>query len=419
MNKEDVTPDMDYYFNGLNMIFSRIDDDAAIENNSYMALQKEISRLGAPVIANEENPLKRAIYVNIMTYLHMYFNKLASRKHEIEFLESSRQAWVGPLFVREMVEQGYDEQNFFFYALKGLIRNGAKSAYILIYDKPIKYEKTDNWTVPDKLYLAAYYNGVVRESYEPDKRPVITVKDGIGDIVTGTNRRVVTYSLFDQDNQYGILMCECDESGIFTAYITSLQLSISIHFLEINKYKHEVEASLNDALSELEKKNQVLEFVSNSDPLTGLMNRRGLVEQALDRIKLNEGKRGYAIFADLDHLKQINDTFGHAEGDKAITAIADLLKENSSEDALIARIGGDEYLILDFDEDKLTSNPVDVIKNAYYELNKNSDLPYYIEASLGMTEFICRSGMKISDLLNMSDEVMYEAKKFRRSSVIK
>lgn len=73
------------------------------------------------------------------------------------------------------------------------------------------------------------------------------------------------------------------------------------------------------------------------------MNRRGLMEKAVQMNRKNDGKEMLILFADLDHLKEINDSFGHIEGDFAIKKCAETLKSVVGENGIIGRIGGDEF----------------------------------------------------------------------------
>jgi diguanylate cyclase (GGDEF)-like protein len=88
--------------------------------------------------------------------------------------------------------------------------------------------------------------------------------------------------------------------------------------------------------------------LSTRDPLTGLPNRRAFddaMEGALDAVR-RQGAR-YALLAiDVDHLKQINDAGGHAAGDAAIRAVADVMRRERRASDLPARVGGDELMIL-------------------------------------------------------------------------
>ena len=137
-------------------------------------------------------------------------------------------------------------------------------------------------------------------------------------------------------------------------------------------------------------------------------------------IKENKGKKAYLLFADIDHLKEINDTFGHAAGDFAIITAADYLRVCMPADAAVARIGGDEYVALVVAED---DNGCEVLtkrlEKHMCDFNKACDKPFYVEMSAGIVEFICEKNTDIPELLKHSDEVLYEEKKKRRATIRK
>ncbi|HVB90875.1 MAG TPA: diguanylate cyclase [Acidimicrobiales bacterium] len=115
-------------------------------------------------------------------------------------------------------------------------------------------------------------------------------------------------------------------------------------------------AALQSALNELqlsvrmrEAQRAFLQEQATRDPLTGLLNRgAGLEALQLDlaRVHRSDGELVLAIlFVDLDELKKINDTFGHDSGDKAILAVADALRANTRASDVVARFGGDEFVV--------------------------------------------------------------------------
>jgi len=91
-----------------------------------------------------------------------------------------------------------------------------------------------------------------------------------------------------------------------------------------------------------------LRRLSMTDETTGLFNRRGFnqaLERALDRAD-RYGEMGYLLIVDLNGFKQINDTYGHAAGDRVLTAVADFLSNSVRGSDEVARLGGDEFAVL-------------------------------------------------------------------------
>jgi len=94
--------------------------------------------------------------------------------------------------------------------------------------------------------------------------------------------------------------------------------------------------------------NQELQVLSLTDPLTGVLNRRGFEMQAHQYLKMaaRHKQNGYMFFIDIDNMKRINDYFGHSEGDEVLRETADILKHCFREVDIITRLGGDEFGVL-------------------------------------------------------------------------
>ena len=92
---------------------------------------------------------------------------------------------------------------------------------------------------------------------------------------------------------------------------------------------------------------EIAEKDAETDPLTGLINRRGI--DRLDGMELNSGAT--ALYIDLNKFKTINDTYGHDIGDEILNFVAQRLRTSVSEDDVVARLGGDEFLVLAFEND--------------------------------------------------------------------
>ena len=122
-----------------------------------------------------------------------------------------------------------------------------------------------------------------------------------------------------------------------------LEARIAVRTAELSQ----LNAALLEEIEERKSAELRLEKAATSDFLTGLLNRPAmltLLEQESDRVR--RGVAAYSLaLADLDHFKPINDRYGHAVGDQALTRIADLLRSSLRSQDAICRWGGDELLI--------------------------------------------------------------------------
>jgi len=157
--------------------------------------------------------------------------------------------------------------------------------------------------------------------------------------------------------------------------------------------------------------------LSITDQLTGLYNRRGFLSLAGQQLKLSErNKRGMLLFfADLDLLKQINDTIGHEEGDKALIETANVLKETFRSSDIIARLGGDEFAVLAIDTDELNSGVFTArLQQMTGIRNNQKNRRYKLSISMGCAYYDPENPRSIDDLIGRADRMMYERKQKKR-----
>jgi diguanylate cyclase (GGDEF)-like protein/PAS domain S-box-containing protein len=157
-----------------------------------------------------------------------------------------------------------------------------------------------------------------------------------------------------------------------------------------------------------------LRALSYADELTGLYNRRGFFALADQQLKLsNRDKRGrFLISADLDRLKDINDAFGHKEGDMVLLETARILKNSFRESDIIARIGGDEFVVLSMETPETNIENLTVrLKANLNEYNGRTNKPYKLSLSLGTKRYDSQYPCSIDELLSEADKLMYVQKK--------
>jgi diguanylate cyclase (GGDEF)-like protein/PAS domain S-box-containing protein len=153
------------------------------------------------------------------------------------------------------------------------------------------------------------------------------------------------------------------------------------------------------------------------DELTGLYNRRGWLELSKQglRIAQREKRPAAVVFADLNGMKLINDQYGHEEGDRALRDTARLLKKACREVDVIARFGGDEFVVfaLDFEDEGLNVLRQRV-RTATAELNLSGERLFQLSLSVGAAFFKLESPETIDELLDRADREMYAQKRARK-----
>ncbi|OBI87663.1 diguanylate cyclase [Mycobacterium sp. 1245805.9] len=151
---------------------------------------------------------------------------------------------------------------------------------------------------------------------------------------------------------------------------------------------------------------------SSTDPLTGLRNRRGFYRSA-SRLLTGQTPAPClsVLMLDLDNFKRINDTYGHATGDRILVAVADNLRRISRGGTVLARVGGEEFLVAE------TIGIQDALRTAEAMRSAIADTPWGVTASLGVSSIqLPREGATVNRqvverLVDAADGAMYEAKR--------
>jgi diguanylate cyclase (GGDEF)-like protein len=154
------------------------------------------------------------------------------------------------------------------------------------------------------------------------------------------------------------------------------------------------------------------------DDLTQISNRRGFISLAIHAINLCKrlNKPASLFFFDLDLFKEINDRYGHAEGDRALIGFTQILKKAFRESDVIGRLGGDEFVVLltnsNYEASNLILSRLEEIRKEY---NQKVARGYEVLCSFGIVEFDPHRHNSIEDLLEEADRLMYAQKKTKRA----
>ena len=166
--------------------------------------------------------------------------------------------------------------------------------------------------------------------------------------------------------------------------------------------------------------NALIDKLSNmyvTDVLTGLKNRHGfeLESHRMYNLVQTEGRTMAIIGIDMDGLKVINDTYGHAEGDYALRVLADAIRGASFVDEIGFRVGGDEFEVLAMDYSENSILKFISRMEAYLDnINKGAGKPYNVYASCGYSICCINPGMNLNEWLTLSDNRMYAEKEKMR-----
>ena len=175
------------------------------------------------------------------------------------------------------------------------------------------------------------------------------------------------------------------------------------------------------ANKELSRLNEQLYELATTDSMTQLFNRRHFIESAQRQISQIQRTNvdGAMLMLDIDNFKSVNDTFGHAIGDKAIIKIASILKDNLREYDIVGRVGGEEYAMLlspcEFDvANKIAKRLIDKVANLEISHQQNS---IKLTISIGLT-MVKKEDEDIDKALRRADIALYKAKSTGKNKVV-
>jgi diguanylate cyclase (GGDEF)-like protein/PAS domain S-box-containing protein len=208
-----------------------------------------------------------------------------------------------------------------------------------------------------------------------------------------------------------------EEVPLITRGGTRLLLEVNLSGVERNGITVEIFGIARDVTAR-RRQEEALRTLTLVDELTGLYNRRGfqtLAERHL-ALAIRKGRGLFLLFCDLDELKQINDTWGHREGDRALTDTAHLLRHSFRSADIIARLGGDEFTVFPLEaSDESGDRLIRRLAENVEAHNASAGRPYRLAMSVGIARFEPGSAWTIQQLLEEADRRLYADKRRRRA----
>jgi two-component system, cell cycle response regulator len=178
---------------------------------------------------------------------------------------------------------------------------------------------------------------------------------------------------------------------------------------------------LVDLQRQIETKNRLLEELALTDPLTGLPNRRAVAAWS-DRQLEAAARHGFSfwvVLMDLDHFKNVNDTYGHETGDMVLRKFGEILKANTRASEISGRIGGEEFLqIITFaDQEGIRTVTERIRKQIAEETFCFEGTTFSVTASFGASGFSSSKAPEFGALVGLADAALYRAKHLGRNRI--
>lgn len=282
-----------------------------------------------------------------------------------------------------------------------------------------------------------YYNKISLEKlFHVNPYPLIITRFKDGQIIKLNKKALVFYNLMPDEaknmdaidiylheNQRAEIIEKLNKEGSVSNYILEDKRRNGLGRWVIANYElinYEGEKCILCGITDItELKSMELDLIKNAttDVLTGVLNRGTGIEilkTYLDK-KTGELSEFTLCFIDINKLKQVNDTYGHSEGDYYISTVCKILKSAIKEDDVLFRYGGDEFIILFFnkhvDEIKEIWNNITLEFN---QLNNSRYKPYDINVSYGMITYNSGMDITLEELIHLADKNMYRNKYSKR-----
>ena len=257
-----------------------------------------------------------------------------------------------------------------------------------------------------------------RYFWAPQDACVISLEQLIPDLSTMLRREdpVIFCPLHFLDLVMGYCAFQTDISHDsyekINSFMNAMNSSLGIFHSQV--HTKSINMQLKSANSELEK-------LYVHDHMTGLLNRRGFYRQFHQQLKESSGKNMSIVIisADLDGLKHINDTFGHTEGDNAITTVGKALVSSAIQGEVCSRFGGDEFTVAGVIADSDSCYFVSFrfrFREYLHRYNSISHKPYQVESSIGFCIQPMDKNVDLDQMIKVADDRMYEDKIQRRKA---
>ena len=285
--------------------------------------------------------------------------------------------------------------------------------YLLMNPDIFHLEKVDILPeIPDDIYRCVGYPDkmtVVHPVSDTEAVMQLSITDGhlLPDITrTGDQNIFVFAPLHFREREVGyVVLQNCD-------YLLDHQFL----FKMLNSFRTALESLYNKLV--LCKKNKQLSQLYIHDSLTGLYNRMAYEKLALPLFQKYMQKKKHLgiLFVDADHLKYINDNFGHDMGNLAIRSIASAIHKSCPVGSVCMRYGGDEFVcvIPDFDLPRMHQLEKTIL-HALEEISDVSRFPFPLETSIGSV-IADDAVFSLNDYINLADQKMYASKKARKAA---
>ncbi|MBR1816342.1 MAG: GGDEF domain-containing protein [Lachnospiraceae bacterium] len=290
------------------------------------------------------------------------------------------------------------------YLLSYLDMLDIKNGYLYIFDEPVYREIADKFVPADEFTMKTFVQDGSLWRIPARHQNVAAYRIFNNDFIDGNRNSMVILPLFVDHFVYGFVILDLTDKIYPNCEFISYQLSTAARIIYYMKANARMKDALNEKTHEVEPK---------QDEASGIWNRVGFIKQATELLEKNKtiGKDTVVALIDVNNLSQINDMYGHDEGDYALKLVEKDMLDKLIEPYIVGKIEDGEYgfvttLVDGMDEDDL----ITAIKEDLNTFNSSSDKPYNVTVSIGKTLFKSDSIRTLSECLEETDTELYIAK---------
>lgn len=304
----------------------------------------------------------------------------------------------------------------------GFSQLGIKHSFLYLFKDPIRNRYEDKFSTDSFMYLKVVQmnNDMILPK---DRNQMIPISDIFEKAFSYMKEptQLVMINISVGEVIYGVLLCEMPYEMFLYYESIIYQVSSAIRIHRLLADNEDKERQLKESFEVIKNNNIALDELAKCDELTKVYNRRGFLQMAEEMISndeiLKNNKFLVVGFADTDNLKKINDSLGHDEGDVAIIATAEAIKNVLPKNGVMGRLGGDEFAVVYATNSK--ESALGLRKKLDEEIEKfncNLSKKFTLSISMGVDVYPTDEHLDMKSLLDSADQKMYHIKKKRHDS---
>jgi diguanylate cyclase (GGDEF)-like protein len=295
---------------------------------------------------------------------------------------------------------------------------GIPSALIALYDTPVRSEEARGGLPAKRLsVLCAYASPEGGQPYRADFGSEYEAAGLFPPGFPASGRDFALAPLAHADIEYGLIVQQIvSPRDTLDHEMISQQIGAAYKRLLAEEERSAAQRQLESAMESLRQANEKLFSLSRQDELSGLLNRRGFMEDSERNLALAKrmGAECVLFFIDMDGLKDINDNYGHDSGDAALRGFSAILRAAFRATDIVSRLGGDEFTAFSFMPPSSAPTMAARISQAMSDFNKEAGMPWPLSASIGSAVFDPARHRSLDGLIKEADAACYREKARKR-----